>query len=151
MFRFILTIASMGVAAALALAWALLMPAHAHDYKRPDLDGWCSSLHREGLTFGCCSKEDCHTTEAEVRNGVWWARIGRPVIAPDGVSRDWVLLDWVRIPDELIVRGENGLPVPNPEGEAVLCHSIVWSGVERPDELDSINTTLFCFVPGVEG
>jgi hypothetical protein len=39
MFRFILTIASMGVAVALALAWTLLMPAHAHDYKRPDLDG----------------------------------------------------------------------------------------------------------------
>jgi hypothetical protein len=101
--------------------------------------------------LGCCSKEDCHTTEAEVRNRVWWARIGRPVIGPDGVSRDWVLLDWVRIPDELIARGENGLPVPNPEGEAVLCHSIVWRGIDRPDELDSINTTLFCFVPGVEG
>jgi hypothetical protein len=86
-----------------------------------------------------------------VRNGVWWARIGRPVIGPDGVSRDWVLLDWVRIPDELIVCGENGLPVPNPEGEPVLCHSIVWRGVDRPDERDSINTTLFCFVPGVEG
>jgi hypothetical protein len=69
MFRFILTIASMGVAAALALAWTLLMPAHAHDYKRPDLDGWHSSLHRKGLTFGYCSKEDCHTTEAEVRDG----------------------------------------------------------------------------------
>jgi hypothetical protein len=39
MFRFILTIASMGVAVALALAWTLLMPAHAHDYKRPDFDG----------------------------------------------------------------------------------------------------------------
>ena len=76
MFRFILTIASMGVAVALALAWTLLMPAHAHDYKRPDLDGWYSTLHRKGLTLGCCSKEDCHTTEAEVRNGVWWARMG---------------------------------------------------------------------------
>jgi hypothetical protein len=101
------------------------MPAHAHDWKRPDLDGWYSSLHRKGPTFGCCRKEDRHTTEAEVRNGVWWARIGRPVIAPDGVNRDGVLLG-VRIPDELIVRGENGLPAPNPEGEAVLCHSIVW-------------------------
>jgi hypothetical protein len=64
MFRFILTIASMGVAVALALARTLLVHVHAHDDKRPDLDGWYSSLHRKGLTFGCCSKEDCHTTEA---------------------------------------------------------------------------------------
>jgi hypothetical protein len=41
MFRFILTIARMGVAVALALAWTLLMPAHAHDYKRPDAPPPC--------------------------------------------------------------------------------------------------------------
>jgi hypothetical protein len=46
MFRFILTTASIGAAAALALAWALLMPARAHDYKRPDLDGWYGTPER---------------------------------------------------------------------------------------------------------
>ena len=149
MFRFILTSVSMAAAAALALAWTLLKPVRAHDYKRPDLDKWYSSLHRKGASFPCCSKEDCHTTEAELRNGIWWARIGRP-IDHDG-RRDWQLGDYVRIPDELIVRGENGLPVPNPEGEAVLCHNIVWRGGNYPDELDPVQTTLFCFVPGIEG
>jgi hypothetical protein len=60
------------------------------------------------------------------REGVWWARIGKPVDHQDG-SRDWILGDYVRIPDELIVKGDNGLPVPNPEGEAVLCHNMVLS------------------------
>jgi len=133
------------VAALVALTWS----AHSHDYKRPALDGWYSNLHRKGLKFGCCSEKDCHTTEAELRKGEWWARLGRPVDYPDD-RRDWVLQDWVRVPDELIVRGENGLPVPNPAGEAVLCHNIVWRGVNRPNELDPNNTTLFCFVPGIE-
>jgi hypothetical protein len=43
--------------------------------------------------------------------------------------------DYVRIPDELIVRGENGLPVPNPEGEAVVCQQLLDSLIP-PDEDD---------------
>jgi hypothetical protein len=115
-----------------------------YDYRRPDLNDWYAGLHRRGLSFGCCSKEDCHTTEAELRSGVWWARIGKPVDHRDG-SRDWILGNYARIPDELIVKGDDGLPVQNPEGEAVLCHSVVWmSG----SEIDALNTTLFCCVPG---
>ena len=68
MFRFILT--SISMAAAAALAWTLLSPAHAHDYKRPDLDKWYSSLHRNGASFPCCSKQDCHAIEADLRNGI---------------------------------------------------------------------------------
>jgi hypothetical protein len=123
-----------------------------HDYKRPDLDQWYGSLRRPGMSSNwsgissCCSKKDCHTTEAELRDGVWWARIGKPVDRADG-SRDWILGDYVRVPDELIVKGNNGLPVANPEGEAVLCHSIAW---KNANEIDSGNTTLFCFVPGTE-
>ena len=113
----------------------------AHDYRRPDLDDWYAGLQRKGLSLGCCSKEDCHTTEAELRDGVWWARIGKPVDHQDG-SRDWILGSYVRIPDELIVKGDDGLPVRNPEGEAVLC---VWM---NGNEIDPVNTTLFCFVPG---
>jgi hypothetical protein len=125
----------------LVSGWTLV-----HDYKRPDLNDWYAGLRRKGLSFGCCSKEDCHTTEAELREGVWWARIGRPVDRQDG-NRDWILGEYVRIPDELIVKGDNGLPVPNPEGEAVLCHNIVW---KSGNEIDLLNTTLFCFVPGAQ-
>jgi hypothetical protein len=77
-------------------------------------------------------------------DGVWWARIGKPVDHQDG-SRDWILGNYLRIPDELIVKGDDGLPVRNPEGAAVLCHSIVWM---NGNEIDPVNTTLFCFVPG---
>jgi hypothetical protein len=118
-----------------AIAMAIFLTggsSKAHDYTRPDLDDWYRSLHRKGLSFSCCSKQDCHTTEAELRDGVWWARLGTPVILPDG-RRDWILGDYVRIPDELIVRGENGLPVPNPEGEAVVCQQLLDSLIP-PDE-----------------
>jgi hypothetical protein len=128
------TIAMMAVS-----GWTLV-----HDYRRPDLNEWYAGLHRKGSSFGCCSKEDCHTTEAQLRDGVWWARIGKPVDHQDG-SRDWILGNYVRIPDELIVKGDDGLPVRNPEGEAVLCHSIAWM---NGNEIDPVNTTLFCFVPG---
>jgi hypothetical protein len=141
------------ISAALALLSLWAIPAPAHDWKRPDLDAWYSRLHRKGLTHSCCSKEDCHTTEAERRNGEWWARIGKPVIDEKG-NRDWVLEDYVRIPDELIVRNENGLPVTNPEGEAVICHQIVWQGqswmTPGGGVLDPEHTVVYCFVPGFE-
>src|SRR5215469_8325315 len=37
------------------------------DYRRPDLNEWYAGLRRKGSSFGCCSKEDCHTTEAQLR------------------------------------------------------------------------------------
>lgn len=126
------------------LALNLVLPARAHDYKRPDLDNWYSGLHRPGAPYPCCSRQDCHTTEAEIRNGVWWARIGKPI--DHGEHRDWELGDYVRIPDELIVRDERGMPVQNPEGEAVICHDTSWVG----GQTSVIGTTVFCFVPGTE-
>ena len=115
-----------------------------HDYKRPSLDQWYGSLQRMSPYGGgasCCSKEDCHTTEAELRNGEWWARLGKPI--DQAGQRDWELEDWVRIPDEIIVRGPNGNPVTNEAGEAVICHPTVW----KNRQLDAAHTTVFCFVP----
>jgi hypothetical protein len=128
----------------------LLTPgcASAHDWKRSDLDGWYSGLmrpHVQGSWAGgtsCCSKQDCHTTEAEVRNGKWWARLGKP-LDHDGGERDWELEDWKQIPDDAIVRGANGNPVANQAGEAVICHPTVW----KNGKVDVENTIVFCFVP----
>jgi hypothetical protein len=148
MLRFGLTITSIAIAAALALLWFLLVPAHSHDYNRPSLDGWYESLHRPKHGFqstSCCSKQDCHETEAELRNGQWWARLGRPIDHPDG-TRDWELGEYTRVPDELIVRGPNGRPVPNEAGEAVICHSFGWVG----SRIDPAASTVYCFVPPAE-
>jgi hypothetical protein len=148
MFRFGLIVASIAVAAALASASIQLRPAHSHDYKRPDLDSWYESLHRPTKGFktsSCCSKQDCHTTVAELRNGEWWARLGKPIDHPDG-TRDWELGDYTRIPDELIVRGANGLPVRNEAGEAVICHSLGW----RPGNIVPEAPMVYCFVPPSE-
>jgi len=137
-----LTFAIVDIAIALSLTAG---SSQAHDYKRPDLDNWYSSLRRKGLSFHCCSKQDCHTTEAELRDGVWWARLGTPIKRPDG-RRDWILGDYVRIPDELIVRGKNGLPIPNPEGEAVVCHDTIW--INGP--ASAMVAMVWCFVPSSE-
>jgi hypothetical protein len=72
------------IAMSLVSGWTLV-----HDYKRPDLNDWYAGLHRKGLSFGCCSKEDCHPTEAELRDGVWWARIG---IVPGNVEKEGAAL-----------------------------------------------------------
>lgn len=136
----------------LALISDFIAPAYPHDYKRPDLDAWYSGLHRKGLTHSCCSKEDCHPTEAELRDGEWWARIGKPIDTWN--HRDWELEDYVHIPDELIVRDDRGMPVTNPEGEAVICHTIVWQGQSWMQKgggvLDAEHTTVYCFVPPFE-
>jgi hypothetical protein len=91
------------VLATLSLALHTIV-AYGHDWRHPNLDAWYSSLSRPGVS-SCCSKNDRHATDAELRSdGSWWARLGEPVDHPDG-QRDWVLLDWVPIDDQAIVKG----------------------------------------------
>jgi hypothetical protein len=119
--------------------------ASGHDWKHPNLDAWYSSLSRPGVP-SCCSKNDCHVTDAELRSdGSWWARVGEPVDHPNG-HRDWVLLDWVPIDDHAIVRGPDGKPIPNAAGEPVICHNIVW-GIGGTG-IDSKEIDVYCFVIG---
>jgi hypothetical protein len=120
-------------------------PAHSHDRRRPDLDAWYGGLSRPGLV-SCCSKNDCHATEAELRSdGRWWARLGMPVGSSNG-RLDWVLIDWVPIDEHLIVRGPDGKPIPNEAGEPVICHNIIWK--TGGAEIDAEHTNIFCFVVG---
>ena len=78
----------------LVLSTLFATTARTHDYKRPSLDQWYGSLQRPHMSphgggASCCSKEDCHTTEAELRNGEWWARLGKPI--DQAGQRDWEL------------------------------------------------------------
>jgi hypothetical protein len=119
--------------------------AHSHDRRRPDLDAWYGSLSRPGLV-SCCSKNDCHVTEAELRSdGRWWARLGRPVRSSNG-RVDWALIDWVPIDEHLIVKGVDGRPIPNEAGEPVICHNIIWKIGGTEIDVEQIN--IFCFVVG---
>ncbi len=113
----------------------------AHDPHRPFLDDWYSSLKRPhpaptGFT-SCCSKTDCHPTEAELRGQEWWARIGARRL--DG---DWNLTDWVKIPKDTVLQHQS-----NQAGEAVICHSLSWGMGGKPDPS---TTTVWCFVPPTE-
>jgi hypothetical protein len=128
------------------LMFSFTFDCDAHDRKRPDLDNWYSSLRSSGGTLAhgasCCSNKDCHTTDAELRNGEWWARLGVRYPRPNGDS-DWELGEWRKIPDEIIVRQENGLPVRNEAGEAVICHPQEY----RDGGFVADQVPIYCFVP----
>jgi hypothetical protein len=125
------------------LLMSLLVPAgaaRAHDWRRPDLNDWYGSLKRLGIAatiYGvasCCSRTDCHTTQAELRDGSWWARIGMP-----RQNGDWDLLDWVRVPPETVLQQHD-----NTTGEGVICHSTASAMGARTD---SKAVSIWCFVP----
>jgi hypothetical protein len=128
------------------LMFCLTLDCDAHDWTRPDLDNWYSSLRSSGGTLAhgasCCSRNDCHTTDAELRNGQWWARLGVRHPMPNGAP-DWELGEWRKIHDEIIVRQENGLPVRNEAGEAVICHPQKY----RDGGFVADQVPIYCFVP----
>jgi hypothetical protein len=131
------------------LLWLLLWctPALGHDWKRPDLDAWYGSLKNPRASsgvvrdIGCCSKEDCHETEAEMRGNDWWARLGSQHRVKAGI--DWELADWVKVPAEAVL-----LHQTNPTGSAVICHSVTLTDGGR--RIDPAASTVFCFVPPSE-
>jgi hypothetical protein len=132
------------------LGLLLAQPSMAHDSKHPEFDSWYNGLLNPNLKsavvqdLGCCSKRDCHITEADIRSGQWWARLGTPHIqygepktaaeaehALDLVHYEvtWELTEWKRVPSEAILK------VPNPTGSPVICHST--SGARE----------IWCFIP----
>lgn len=121
--------------------------AGAHDWKNPNYDAWYGSLVRPHVgpsqfgSISCCSKTDCHETEAEIRGNEWWARLGLPHSRPDGGDGlDWELADWVKVPADKIINNSS-----NPTGNAVICHSI-----DRTMHGINPNAMIWCFVPPSE-
>lgn len=134
------------VAVWVAIGFGLGRCAFAHDWKHPNYDQWYGSLQRPnvGNAFGggqtCCSKTDCHETEAEIRGTDWWARLGLPHTRDDG-GTDWDLADWVQVPADKVLPNTS-----NPTGNAVICHSIdrLMSGGINPQ------ASIWCFIPASE-
>lgn len=122
-----------------ALVPALLIgaAANAHDPSHDEFDQWYGSLRRPNVqgnawgTSSCCSRTDCATTEAELRNGEWWARL----ITRHGEDVD--LHDWVKVPPLVILDN-----VPNPTGSPVICNSTSW----RDNKFDPASITVYCFI-----
>ena len=144
-----------GAVAMFLLAWLLALtvtlggwPAQAHDRRRPDLDEWFGQLRRPGVDpngpsglVSCCSRTDCHATDAELRGDDWWARIG--VLNDNG---DWDLQDWVKVPAEAVLQHHD-----NPAGEGVICHSPA-TGIDAVGRtLDAAAVTIWCFIPPTQG
>jgi hypothetical protein len=134
--------------AAIIVTFCLAFPAAGHEREHPELNGWYEGLRRPyGLP--CCSRRDCHRTDAELRQDGWYARLGIPVysdLAHGQEVPEWRLIDPpVHIPEELIVKDSRGRPVNNPEGEAVICHEATF--VNGKADVDPARTAVWCFVP----
>jgi hypothetical protein len=130
------------------LSLLLAQPSTAHDTRHPEFDSWYRGLKNPNFKsaviqdLGCCSKRDCHETEANIRDGQWWARVGRPhfeygELKPSSDSQHpldlgyydvtWELTEWMPVPAEAILK------VPNPTGSPVICHST--------------RNEIWCFIP----
>jgi hypothetical protein len=112
-------------------------PSLAHDYKHPEFNEWYKSLKNPNIDsevikiMGCCSQNDCHVTQAEIREGRWWARVGIGKTLYNFLAKrddiDWELTEWRIVPLYAI------LQQANPTGEPVICHSRAYE--------------IWCFIP----
>jgi hypothetical protein len=130
------------------LGLLLTQPCMAHDAKHPEYDSWYRGLKNPNFKsavirdLGCCSAKDCHETEADIRDGRWWARVGTlhtQYLGPKPASEaqhafdlvyeeiSWELTEWKEVPNEAILK------VSNPTGSPVICHSAIYE--------------IWCFVP----
>ena len=130
---------------AIFLVFWWIHAAHAHDWKRPDLDAWYGSLHRPNMNSfggftGCCGVTDCHETEAEMRGNDWWARLGKQIRLANG-KLDWELQDWVKVPSHVVLQRQD-----NPTGNAVICHSV---NLEMGGTV-AADSQIYCFIPPTE-
>lgn len=115
-------------------------PVLAHDHNNPSLDSWYQSLQRpdrgsygyQGIV-SCCNKQDCHPTDAEHRDGDWWAR---PVIIHE-IGKEGEMGEWMRVPPEKVLKNTT-----NPTGRAVLCHTQSWIG----NTFSAGSISIYCFV-----
>lgn len=144
--RFLLIVCALS--AVMIAIFAGLTRAHGHDWKRPDLDNWYGSLKNPHASsnvvrdVGCCSKDDCHETEAEMRGNEWWARLGTRVRTADGQNLEWKPGPWVKVPPEAVLEQHD-----NPTGNAVICHSMV---ISMDGEIKPETSTVFCFIRPTE-
>ncbi|HVV94718.1 MAG TPA: hypothetical protein VHD15_15000 [Hyphomicrobiales bacterium] len=83
-------------AAVLGAVAALSLPAHAEG----DRASWFHSLRQPATGMSCCDIADCHATQADWRQGGWWAKV-------DG--------EWEPVP------GEKLLKKTSIDGQAYVC------------------------------
>lgn len=110
----------------------------------PSEQSFIGSLSRPDVSSGmgnmsCCNDTDCHQTEEDMADGHYRARIGKLI------DREWVLLDWVDIPDAKVIK------TPPKEGShpgfAILCET---NSKASYNSATLLWTTIFCFLPGVK-
>jgi hypothetical protein len=88
---------------------------------------WFESLKMPGSNASCCGVGDCHRTEAEWRDGQWWAIVNG---------------NWLPVPDSRVLASPVSI-----DGSAYVCFgSPEWIiggfGMEPP---------IYCFVPPIWG
>jgi hypothetical protein len=99
---------ALACAAILLLAWSAPVQADEEHMRLHHADAqhdeWMRSLKRPDTGGSCCNLRDCNPTDAEWRDGQWWA-----------VLRG----QWIAIPPEKVLTHPRSL-----DGEAWLCASL---------------------------
>lgn len=102
------------IAFAIVAAWMSLMLASAHAEEKnwahadPKRSAWFKSLTVPGTGGSCCDISDCRRTEAEWKDGRWWAAVAMP----DKTSK------WMPIEPGRVLAKPRSI-----DGEAYVCSS----------------------------
>lgn len=114
------------VAVMIALGLAAMATAEANE--RGD---WFKRLRQPETGKSCCDIADCIRTDADWRNGRWWAEIRG---------------HWVPVPPAAIVSDTTSI-----DGSAYVCAAVMPLGFARPlsaeMEVQILRDGIFCFVP----
>ena len=122
-----------------AVILALIIPAQAHDYARPELKSWFMGLHNSN-GMPCCDGEDAaHVEDADWDTECDGVKKDEPsgAISPNCHYRVRLEDHWYIVPDDAVVTG------PNKSGTA-LVWAVRYGGLPGSDSAYGIR----CFMPG---
>lgn len=95
---------------------------------------WFKSLEQPETGDSCCDIANCYRTDAEWKDGQWWAEVRG---------------HWVEVPASTI------LDVKSIDGEAYVCIANMPLGLARPLPEEQtqriIRDGIYCFVPPIPG
>lgn len=119
---------------AIVMSLALVGTAAAQD-STSERGIWFKSLQQPKTGDSCCDIANCYRTDAEWRDGEWWAEVRG---------------HWVAVPEETILEDMKSI-----DGEAYVCIANMPMGLARPlPEAQTqriIRDGIYCFVPPIPG
>lgn len=114
-----------------AIAVLMLFAAGVTPAGATDRGDWFKSLLQPGTGKPCCDISHCFRTDADWRNGAWWAELHG---------------HWVPVPPATILRDAVSI-----DGSAYVCAAVMPMGFARPlpaeMAVEILRDGIYCFVP----